>query len=104
MKRRSTRVHIASVLFGLSPLALSAAGCITSTNTPPPTPDGGVVFPDGASPLIDANTPRPDSSATPDAVAGVAPFPVSPEQILNVTNAFVAIADTVRTGVVTQEV
>jgi predicted dehydrogenase len=39
-----------------------------------------------------------------DAVAGVAPFPVSPEQILNVTNAFVAIADTVRTGVVTQEV
>jgi predicted dehydrogenase len=39
-----------------------------------------------------------------DAVAGVAPFPVSPEQILNVTNSFVAIADTVRTGVVTQEV
>ena len=39
-----------------------------------------------------------------DAVAGIAPFPVSPEQILNVTNAFVAIADTVRTGVVTQAV
>ena len=39
-----------------------------------------------------------------DAVEGRAAFPVSPEQILNVTNAFVSIADTVRTGVVTQEV
>jgi predicted dehydrogenase len=39
-----------------------------------------------------------------DAVAGVAPYPVPPDVILNVTNAFVAIADTVRTGVVTQEV
>jgi len=39
-----------------------------------------------------------------DAVAGVAPYPVSPEQIAAVTNAFVAIVDAVRTGVVTQEV
>jgi predicted dehydrogenase len=39
-----------------------------------------------------------------DAVAGVAPYPVPPATILNVTNSFVAIADTVRTGVVTQEV
>jgi len=39
-----------------------------------------------------------------DAVAGVAPYPVSPDEIAAVTNAFVAIADAVRTGVVTQEV
>ena len=39
-----------------------------------------------------------------DAVAGVAPYPIPPETILNVTNGFVAIADAVRTGVVTQEV
>jgi predicted dehydrogenase len=39
-----------------------------------------------------------------DAVAGAAPYPVPPETILNVTNAFVAVAAAVRTGVVTQEV
>jgi predicted dehydrogenase len=39
-----------------------------------------------------------------DAVAGVAPYPVAPDQIANVTDSFVAIADAVRTGVVTQEV
>jgi predicted dehydrogenase len=39
-----------------------------------------------------------------DAVSGVAPYPVSPDQIAAVTNTFVAIADAVRTGVVTQEV
>src|SRR5580704_6945361 len=39
-----------------------------------------------------------------DAVAGAAPYPVPPETILNVTNAFVAVADAVRTGVVTQVV
>jgi predicted dehydrogenase len=39
-----------------------------------------------------------------DAVAGVAPYPIPPEIILNVTNTFVAIADAVRTGVAAQEV
>jgi predicted dehydrogenase len=39
-----------------------------------------------------------------DAVAGPAPYPVSPDEIANVTNTFVAIADAVKTGVVTQEV
>jgi predicted dehydrogenase len=39
-----------------------------------------------------------------DAVTGTAPYPVTPETILNVTNSFVAIADTVRGGAVTQEV
>ena len=39
-----------------------------------------------------------------DAVAGVAPYPLTPEQIGAVNNTFVAIADAVRTGVVTQEV
>jgi len=39
-----------------------------------------------------------------DAIDGRAPYPVTPEVILNVTNAFVAIADAIRTGVVTQEV
>lgn len=39
-----------------------------------------------------------------DAVTGAAPYPVSPETILNVTNSFVGIADTVRGGAVTQEV
>jgi hypothetical protein len=32
------------------------------------------------------------------------PYPVSPDQIAAVTNCFVAIADAIRTGVVTQEV
>jgi predicted dehydrogenase len=39
-----------------------------------------------------------------DAVSGAAPYPVSPDQIAAVTNTFVAIADAIRTGVVTQEV
>jgi predicted dehydrogenase len=39
-----------------------------------------------------------------DAVAGVASYPVPPEIILNVTNAFVAIADAVRSGEARQEV
>jgi predicted dehydrogenase len=39
-----------------------------------------------------------------DAVAGRTPYPVSPEQIVAVNDAFVAIADAVRTGIVTQEV
>jgi predicted dehydrogenase len=39
-----------------------------------------------------------------DAVAGTAPYPVSPAEIVAVTNTFVAIADAVRTGGVTQEV
>jgi predicted dehydrogenase len=39
-----------------------------------------------------------------DAVTGVTPYPVRPETILNVTNSFVANADTVRGGAVTQEV
>jgi len=47
---------------------------------------------------------RVNLEAFADAVAGKAPYPVPPEQILAVTNAFVAVADAVRTGVVTQEV
>jgi predicted dehydrogenase len=39
-----------------------------------------------------------------DAVAGAAPYPIPPDEIAAVTNAFVAIADAVRTGVMTQEV
>jgi predicted dehydrogenase len=39
-----------------------------------------------------------------DAVEGRAPYPVSPDEIAAVTNTFVAIADAIRTGVVTQEV
>ena len=39
-----------------------------------------------------------------DAVTGAAPYPVTPATILNVTNSFVAIADTVRGGAVTQEI
>ena len=47
---------------------------------------------------------RVNLEAFADAVAGAAPYPIPPETILNVTNTFVAIADAVRTGVVTQEV
>jgi predicted dehydrogenase len=47
---------------------------------------------------------RVNLEAFADAVAGRAPYPVPPEQILAVTDAFVAIADAIRTGVVTQEV
>jgi predicted dehydrogenase len=39
-----------------------------------------------------------------DAVLGATPYPVSPDEIAAVTNTFVAIADAIRTGVVTQEV
>jgi predicted dehydrogenase len=39
-----------------------------------------------------------------DAVAGAAPYPIPPEQIANVTNTFVAIADAVRTGTAAQKV
>jgi hypothetical protein len=39
-----------------------------------------------------------------DAVAGAAPYPVSPDEIVAVTNTFVAIADAVRAGVAAQEV
>jgi hypothetical protein len=39
-----------------------------------------------------------------DAISGTAPYPVTPDQISAVTNTFVAIADAVRTGTVTQEV
>ncbi len=39
-----------------------------------------------------------------DAVAGTAPYPVSPDEIVAVTNTFVAIADAVKTGVAAQEV
>jgi predicted dehydrogenase len=39
-----------------------------------------------------------------DAVTGIAPYPVPPDVIANVTYSFVAIADAVKTGVVTQEV
>ena len=47
---------------------------------------------------------RVNLEAFADAVAGVAPYPLSPDEIAAVTNTFVAIADAVRTGVVTQEV
>jgi predicted dehydrogenase len=47
---------------------------------------------------------RVNLEAFADAVAGRAPYPVPPEQILAVTNAFVAVADAVRTGVAMQEV
>ena len=39
-----------------------------------------------------------------DAIDGRAPYPVPPDQVLAVTNAFVAICDAVRTGVMTQDV
>jgi predicted dehydrogenase len=39
-----------------------------------------------------------------NAIDRSAPYPVTPETILNVTNSFIAIADAIRTGVVTQEV
>jgi predicted dehydrogenase len=47
---------------------------------------------------------RVNLEAFADAVAGAAPYPIPPETIANVTNTFVAIADAVRTGVVSQEV
>ena len=54
--------------------------------------------------LPGADSVRVNLEAFADAVSGVAPYPVSPDQIAAVTNTFVAIADAVRTGVVTQEV
>jgi len=47
---------------------------------------------------------RVNLEAFADAVSGVAPYPVSPDEIAAVTNTFVAIADAIRTGVVTQQV
>ena len=47
---------------------------------------------------------RVNLEAFADAIDGRAPYPVSPDEIAAVTNTFVAIADAVRTGVVTQEV
>jgi predicted dehydrogenase len=53
-------------------------------------------------PAVD--TVRVNLEAFADAVAGVAPYPIPPKQIAAVTNAFVAIADAVRSGVAAQEV
>ena len=47
---------------------------------------------------------RVNLEAFADAVAGVAPYPISRDEIVAVTDAFVAIAEAVKTGVVTQEV
>jgi predicted dehydrogenase len=47
---------------------------------------------------------RVNLEAFADAVSGAAPYPVSPEEIAAVTNTFVAIADAIRTGVVSQNV
>lgn len=49
-------------------------------------------------------TVRVNLEAFADAVSGAAAYPVSPDEIAAVTDTFVAIADAVRTGVVTQEV
>jgi predicted dehydrogenase len=46
---------------------------------------------------------RVNLEAFADAVSGAAPYPVSLDEIAAVTNTFVAIADAIRTGVVTQE-
>jgi predicted dehydrogenase len=51
-----------------------------------------------------ADSVRVNLEAFADAVEGRAPYPVSPDEIAAVTNTFVAIADAIRTGVVTQEV
>lgn len=47
---------------------------------------------------------RVNLEAFADAVAGIAPYPVSPDEIAAVTNTFVAIADAIRTGVAMQTV
>jgi len=47
---------------------------------------------------------RVNLEAFADAVAGRVPYQVPPQQILAVNDAFVAVADAVRTGIVTQEV
>ena len=54
--------------------------------------------------LYGEDSVRLNLEAFADAVVGAAPYPIPPEQIANVTNTFVAIADAVRTGVVSQEV
>lgn len=51
-----------------------------------------------------ADTVQINLEAFADAVAGTAPYPIPPEIILNVTNAFIAISDAIRTGVAAQEV
>jgi predicted dehydrogenase len=51
-----------------------------------------------------ADSVRVNLEAFADAIEGRAPYPVSPEEIAAVTNTFVAIADAIRSGVVTQEV
>jgi predicted dehydrogenase len=50
------------------------------------------------------DTVRVNLEAFADTVSGTAPYPVSPDEIAAVTNTFVAIADAIRTGAVTQEV
>jgi predicted dehydrogenase len=47
---------------------------------------------------------RVNLEAFADAVSGAAPYPVSLDEITAVTDTFVAIADAIRTGVVSQEV
>jgi hypothetical protein len=53
-------------------------------------------------PAVD--TVRVNLESFADAVAGIAPYPIPPDHIVAVTAAFAAIADAVRTGIVTQEV
>ncbi|HWB49190.1 MAG TPA: Gfo/Idh/MocA family oxidoreductase [Stellaceae bacterium] len=67
-----------------------------------------VIRKSGAEPLRlrypKVETVRVNLEAFADAVDGRAPYPVPPERIAAVTDTFVAIADAVRTGVVTQAV
>lgn len=67
-----------------------------------------VIRKSGAEPLHlrypKAETVRVNLEAFADAIAGRVPYPVSPDEIAAVTNTFVAIANAIRTGVVTQEV
>jgi predicted dehydrogenase len=51
-----------------------------------------------------ADSVKVNLEAFADAVESRAPYPVSPDEIAAVTHTFVAIADAIRTGVVTQEV
>jgi len=53
-------------------------------------------------PTVDSVRVNLDAFA--NAVAGVAPYPVSPDEIAAVTNTFIAIAEAVKTGVAAQEV
>lgn len=54
--------------------------------------------------LYGGDSVRVNLEAFADAVAGLAPYPIPPDAILNVTRTFVAIADAVRTGIAAQEV